>query len=133
MVLCFESCVGLCETMRQMSITINDPITISVLERLLSDLLFTLGYTILSREGQTERFINKSISPTITHVCSMKIEYELVIQFPNTTNYFSELRPEDKHRIRIRIPVDPAGECCYGSSAKPCKSEDSQESRLNAQ
>ena len=27
-------------------------------------------------------------------------------------------------RIRIvLIPVDPAGDCCYGSSTKPCKSE----------
>ncbi len=24
---------------------------------------------------------------------------------------------------KIRIPVDPAGDCCYESSTKPCKSE----------
>jgi len=31
------------------------------------------------------------------------------------------------------IPVDPAGDCCYGSSTKPCKSEGSSDHRLNAQ
>ena len=33
----------------------------------------------------------------------------------------------------VKIPVDPAGDCCYGSSTKPCKSEGSQEHRHNAQ
>ena len=31
------------------------------------------------------------------------------------------------------IPVDPAGDCCYESSTKPCKSEGSSEHRRNAQ
>ena len=65
-------------------------------------------------------------------MCSSNFEYEKGDPIPSR-------RYDDKFQLAVwksglvRIPVDPAGDCCYESSIKPCKSEDSQESRLNAQ
>ena len=37
------------------------------------------------------------------------------------------------NRLFERVPVDPAGDCCYGSSTKPCKLEGPSGPRQNAQ